>query len=200
MDELLAAITGYLKQGQTAAGLAMLFLSAYTEYVFPPFPGDAITLFGAVVAAHFGWDPAAVFVVVLAGSAAGGMTDYFVGRWLGHRAHRPSIAYLVEKFRRHGEAYIAINRFLPGVRALFFIAAGMARLRPARVLLFCVVSAALWNALIFAAGWVMGANLDRVRSVFSTYTRVGWAVVAIVAVVLLVGWFRQRSRGFGPRA
>lgn len=194
MDELLESIRAYLERGQSAGGLALLFGSAYLEYVFPPFPGDAITLLSAVLAAHFGWNPAAVFVVVLAGSGAGGMTDYAIGRWLGPRAKRPGIDYLVTRFRRHGEAYVALNRFVPGVRALFFVAAGMARLRPGRVLAFGLLSAAVWNGLVFGAGWAMGANLDRLKDLLATYTMVAWGVVALVVVALIAGWLRQRAR------
>ena len=176
------------------AGLLLLFLCAYLEYVFPPFPGDALTLFGAVLAARFGWNPVAVFLAVLAGSGAGGMTDYAVGRWLGPRARRPAIDTLVTRFRRHGEAYLVLNRFLPGVRALFFVAAGMARLRPWRVLAFGLLSAAVWNALVFGAGWAAGANLDRIEALFAAYTKVAWIVIGLVVVALLVGWLRQRAR------
>jgi len=200
MDGLEEAITGYLERGQTAGGLLLLLASAYIEYVFPPFPGDAVTLLGAVIAARYGWNPVAVFLVLLAGSGAGGMTDYAFGRWLGPRAHRPGIAYLVTRFQRHGEVYVALNRFVPGVRALFFVAAGMARLRPGRVLLFGLVSAAAWNGLIFGAGWAMGANLDRLKALVVTYTRVAWVVVGLVAVALLFGWLRQRARDRDRRA
>jgi membrane protein DedA with SNARE-associated domain len=89
---------------------------------------------------------------------------------------------------------VALNRFVPGVRALFFVAAGMARLRPGRVLLFGLLSAAAWNALVFGAGWAMGANLDRLKSLASTYTRIAWGVVGLIVVALLVGWLRQRAR------
>ena len=200
MDGLEEAISRYLQRGQTAGGLLLLLCSAYIEYVFPPFPGDAITLLGAVVAARYGWNPVAVFVAVLCGSGAGGMTDYAVGRFIGPRAHRPGIDYLVTRFRRHGEAYVALNRFVPGVRALFFVAAGMARLRAGRVLLFGLLSAAAWNALVFGAGWSMGANLDRLKAWLATYTRVAWVVVVLIAVALLVGWLRQRTSGGDHRA
>ena len=200
MTELLESIRAYLEAGQSAGGLALLFASAYLEYVFPPFPGDAITLLSAVLAAHFGWNPFAVFAVVLAGSGAGGMTDYAFGRWLAPRAQRPAIDYLLERFRRHGEAYVALNRFVPGVRALFFVAAGMARLRPGRVLAFGLLSAAAWNGLVFGAGWAMGANWARLRALFATYTKVAWIAIALVAVALVVGWLRKRGRQADPRA
>jgi membrane protein DedA with SNARE-associated domain len=194
VNEILDAITRHLSRGQSAVGVLMLFCSAYLEYVFPPFPGDAVTLLGAVLAARFGWNPAVVFLAVLAGSGAGGMTDYAAGRRLGPRAHRPGIDYLIERFARHGEVYLVLNRFVPGVRALFFFAAGMARLRPWRVLCFGLLSAALWNGLVFGAGWAMGANLDRVKALFATYTKVAWVAVAFAVVTLLVGWLRQRGR------
>jgi membrane protein DedA with SNARE-associated domain len=80
------------------------------------------------------------------------------------------------------------------------VAAGMARLRPGRVLLFGLCSAAAWNALVFGAGWGMGANLDRLKALLATYTRIAWVVVGLIAVALLWGWLRQRPRGADRRA
>ena len=39
-------------------GLAVLCLSACIEYLFPPFPGDTITVFGAFLVARRGWSGA----------------------------------------------------------------------------------------------------------------------------------------------
>ncbi len=114
------------------------------EYLFPPFPGDTVTLFGAFLVTQYSWNLPLVFGVVLLGSALGAMADFYVGVWMGRRYREgrflraPSVRRRVDQvtgaFQRHGEAYIALNRFLPAVRAVFFIAAGMAGLRPARVL------------------------------------------------------------------
>ena len=44
-------------------------------------------------------------------------------------------------FETHGEVYILLNRFLPGVRALFVYAAALAGMRFWRVMLFALGSA-----------------------------------------------------------
>jgi membrane protein DedA with SNARE-associated domain len=192
----------YIAANNNPVGLTILGVSAAIEYVFPTFPGDTITLFGAFLITARGWSFALVFLTVLGGSAVGAMADFYFGRWLGRReahwsgprAHaRQIIDGLVERFRRHGEMYIAVNRFLPAVRAFFFIAAGMAGLRPGRVLFWSLVSASAWNLLIIGAGALLGANWQRIQWVATQYSRAVGVGLAVVVVVLLVRfWIRRR--------
>lgn len=183
-------------------GLGLLLLSACIEYLFPPFPGDMIVVFGAFLVARRGWSGPAVFGAVLAGSVVGFMLDYAVGRWLGRteerwtrgRLHRfrPQIDRLVERFARHGALYLAINRFIPSLRGLFFVAAGMARLPWWKVLAFGALSALLWNALLLGIGLTVGNSWDRLVTVFQTYGIAFWLAAAIALAVLLVHRRRRR--------
>lgn len=183
-------------------GLGLLLLSACIEYLFPPFPGDMITVFGAFLVARRGWSAPAVFGAVTVGSAVGMMLDYAAGRWLGAteerwtrgRLHRfrPQIDRLVERFARHGALYIAINRFIPSLRGLFFVAAGMARLPWWKVLAFGTLSALLWNALLLAIGLTVGSSWDRLVTVFQAYGVVFWAIVAVALLAYLI--YRRRRR------
>ncbi len=204
IERITQAITGFLRYNNNPVGLLVLGLTALIEYVFPPFPGDTITLFGAFLITRNDWSLSLVFAVILVGSAVGAMIDYYVGVWMGGRYRegrllkRPALRKQVETvlaaFRRHGEAYVALNRFLPAVRAIFFLAAGMAGLRPLRVLFFAVVSAAAWNALIIGAGYGVGANWERITALFKTYSEVAWVVLGAVAIGLLLRWLLLRRR------
>jgi membrane protein DedA with SNARE-associated domain len=203
MEDATRALLDFLSAGQSAAGLGVLFLSAMIEYVLPPFPGDTVTLFGAFLAAVEGWSVPLVFVAVTAGSVAGAALDYGLGRRLsrmpacsltGRRRRLRELAVpLVIRFERHGSAYIAINRFLPGIRALLFVAAGMARLPVSRVLLWGAISAAVWNALIIAAGFAVGASWPRLLGWLRTYTTVAWIAVGLVVLALLAGRLLRRK-------
>jgi membrane protein DedA with SNARE-associated domain len=185
-------------------GLAILCASACIEYLFPPFPGDTITVFGAFLVARRGWSGPLVFGAVTVGSAVGCMIDYAFGRWLGANEDRwtsgrlarfrPQIDALVARFERHGGLYIAINRFIPSLRSLFFIAAGMARLRPWVVLAYGTLSALLWNALLLLLGVTVGQSWDRLVSLFETYGLAFWCLV-VLAVVALVARHFARRRG-----
>ena len=193
-----------IARNHNTLGLGILCLSACIEYLFPPFPGDTITVFGAFLVARRGWSGPAVFGAVTVGSAIGCMLDYAFGRWLGKTEerwakgrlgrYRPQIDSLVERFSRHGGLYIAINRFIPSLRGLFFIAAGMARLRWWVVLAYGTLSALLWNALLLLLGVTVGESWDRLVSLFATYGLVFWALV-VIAVVALIARKLARRRG-----
>jgi len=184
-------------------GFGLLALCACIEYLFPPFPGDMITVFGAFLVARRGWSGPAVFGAVMLGSAVGCMIDYAFGRWLGRtedrwtrgRLHRfrPQIDRLIERFSRHGGLYIAINRFIPSLRGLFFIAAGMARLPWWEVLAFGTLSALLWNALLLMLGLTVGESWDRLIAWFHSYGLAFWSLVAIAAVALVARYFARRA-------
>lgn len=196
------AITGFLRVNNNPLGLALLGLAATLEYVFPPFPGDTVTLFGAFLVSQYQWSLVQVFFATLAGSAAGALIDYAVGARMrrpyeqGRFLKKPRTRRLVERvlasFRRHGAAYVALNRFLPAVRAVFFLAAGMAGLKLHLVLIFALISAAAWNALVLGVGYALGANWERIQRVFSLYSRVAWAAIGLVALVLTLRWWVRR--------
>jgi membrane protein DedA with SNARE-associated domain len=175
----------------------VLGLAAALEYVVPPLPGDTITLFAIVVGGRAGYSPWLVYLAVDVGAVAGGLVAYALGRaidpdapprWLAGRRTRAALAEVRLRFARHGAMYLALNRFVPALRAFFFIGAGLARIPAARVALWSAVSASLWNALLFGLGWAVGGSWQRLADLASTYAWVafGVAAVAVVALALVV--------------
>lgn len=179
--------------------LALLFCAAGFEYVFPPFPGDTITLFGAALVGAGGWPAAPVFAAITGGSLLGMALDHRFGRFVaardGHWRERfpwwrkigNSLDRVLPLFERRPTAYLILNRFLPSIRALFFVAAGMVGLKLWRVLLFGGISAVAWNAIIFTLGAMLGRNWQTLGDWLKTYNTVAW-----VALILIVGFFVWR--------
>ena len=91
---------------------------------------------------------------------------------------------MIDGFRRHGAAYLIANRFLPGLRALFFVAAGMAGLRPGKVAFYSALSAALWNALLMAIGAAIGANFQELLGYVRDYSTIVWLAIALVVLTI----------------
>ena len=207
LQRLVASLSDAMAQ---AGGLApvILFGATFVEYVFPPFPGDLVVVLGAwwAVEGHISWP--ATFAAVTAGAIAGAWIDYQVGAWIGRRletrATLPDVVHRVltadrvarfeEGYRRWGGLLIAANRFLPGVRAFLFLAAGAARVPLRRVLLLGALSAILWNALLLGAGALLARNLDDLVALFDRYTQAAsTAVVAAVAVGAAAWLLRRRA-------
>lgn len=170
---------------------ALLFGGAFLEYVFPPFPGDTVVVAGAALTGALGWHPAPAFVAVTVGAVAGSAVATAAGRWAAPRldrlgpAQRAAVDRLVSGFETHGAAYLALNRFVPGVRGLFFVAAGVVGLRWSAVLLWSTVSAVAWNTLLFAVGWGLGSQVDRLDALVRSYAVVVGGVVALAVVIAL---------------
>ncbi len=183
----------------------MLALAGAVEYVAPPFPGDTVTLFGVALAHGSGYALWLVYGAVTLGSIGGSLVAYSFGAWLGHHEERwpgflrrdPTrrrIHTLVERFGRHGGAYLAVNRFLPAFRAVFFVAAGMAELPLWKVVVFGGLSAAAWNAGILVVGSVVGASFETLERVYDQYTWWAFAALGIVVLLAVLRWLWQTRR------
>jgi len=178
---------------------AALFGGAFVEYVFPPFPGDTVVVAGVALVVGFGWALPPVFAAVTLGAAVGGWVGFTAGRWAARAGavesmgpkKRTAVLSLVARFERWGTVYLAINRFLPGIRALFFVAAGLAGLRTAPVIFWALVSATAWNALLIGLGVAVGGSVETLALWAGRHSLWVGVVVTVVAVILAVRTWRE---------
>ncbi|MCA9514215.1 MAG: VTT domain-containing protein [Myxococcales bacterium] len=198
----LAEVLADIREWPPALTYGALLFGAFVEYVFPPFPGDTVVVAGAVLVAAFDWSPWPVLALVTGGAVAGGLVDWQIGRWLHasgrlerlRPAWRDAIHGIAGQFERRGAWYLAVNRFVPGIRAFFFVAAGVAGLGAGRVAFWCAVSAVLWNALLLAVGFAVGDNVEELDALVGRYTIVVWAVVGVVLAVVIARFVLKRRR------
>jgi membrane protein DedA with SNARE-associated domain len=189
----LQAIVESLREWPPVLVYLILFLTAFIEYVVPPVPGDTFVVGGAVLVSAFGWGFLPVLLIVTAGAVFGAWLDFMLGRWL-HRSERleklgprgrAAVDGIVRQMKKHGPIYLAVNRFLPGIRAFFFVAAGLAGLRTSQVLLWSTVSALAWNAGLVGLGYALGSNLEMLETVLRDYSVAVWIVLGLVIVLTL---------------
>jgi membrane protein DedA with SNARE-associated domain len=204
LDRIAADLGELLGRTGSAAPLVLL-LASFIEYVFPPFPGDLLVVLGAWYAVQgiVSWPVA--FMDATLGAVLGALVDYAFGRWLGPRldarASRQGkraaerLARFEGAYRRWGPALLVVNRFLPGVRAFFFIGAGAARIPLGRVLLLGGLSAALWNALLLAAGRLLLHSLPELLELFRRYSHLAWVAMAGLTLAAVVYVVRRMARG-----
>jgi membrane-associated protein len=185
---------------------ALLFAASFAEYVVPPVPGDLLVLLGAWYAVHGELSWAATFAAVTLGALAGAALDWRIGRALAPRlasraaARGPLTAERLDRFerayRRWGPALLVANRFLPGIRAFLFVAAGASGIPLRAVVLWGGLSAALWNAALLAAGAFLATRVEDLVRLFRQYTGVVWALLGAVALIALLrlAWRRRPRR------
>lgn len=198
----LQAIIDALREWPPIVVYLLLFAGALIEYLVPPVPGDMFVVAGAVLVAAFGWHFVPVLVVVTAGAVLGAWLDFLIGKWLvrsgriarlGERG-QGAVGKIVDQMKRHGPAYLAINRFVPALRAFFFVAAGIAGLTTRQVVFWSALSALAWNSLLVGVGYALGGNLDAVETFFTRYSLIAWSIIAAVILFFAIRALIRRHK------
>lgn len=187
------------------AAFFFLGLAAMLEYLLPPFPGDSVVLLGGIYAVRGQQPYWLVFVAVLAGSLLGALINFTIGQWIGARVERNpdrktvlglsmrSLHDAEARMRRYGGWLIATNRFIPGIRGLFFVAAGMSGMPRGRVMALGALSAAAHSALLLLLGVALGGNFERISALLGGWQRAAFGLMAVAALALAVRWMSRRK-------
>ena len=156
------------------------------------------------LASSAGWSPWAIYAALNAGAISGGQIAYYAGRWFGPRHRRPrflrskraerELERVIQLFRERGAVALALNRFVPAFRSVFFVGAGIAELPALSVLGWGALSALLWNALVVGVGCALGATFGALEQGMRVY-----AGVALGVILAGIGVWMWRRRAKIPR-
>ena len=174
-------------------GFLVLGVAALLEYVVPPFPGDTVVLMGGIYAVRGEKPWWLVLGVVTVGSVLGAAINYAVGRWLARRFEanpgrsffgltHAKLEAVQARMRRAGPWLLLVNRFLPGIRGVIFIAAGAAHVPRVNALALGAVSALAHSGLVLGLGMAVGGNLERLTLLVSRYQ---YGVIGLLVVAAL---------------
>ena len=193
-----------LEHGPHHWAYLLVAAAAGVEYVFPPIPGDTVALFAVALAARAQLSWLAVYVAMTVGALAGGLLAWGFGLWLANHEHgwpaflkTPTALRALDAVRRgyatHGPMYLTVNRFLPALRAFFFVGAGLSRMSLRSVIVYGGASALVWNGLLLGAGYLVGSNWDALQALLERYT-VATLVLVLIATAGIVARLVYDSR------
>jgi len=191
-------------------GNLAVFLLILVENLFPPIPSEVILTFGGVMTVCTEMTPGGVILFSTAGSLAGAVILYGVGRFLpdevfrkllcgriGHLLHfRPEDVDLAKGwFRDRGRSAVFLCRLVPIVRSLISIPAGIARMPFAPFLVFTAAGSLLWNTVLVYAGRIAGDSWEKVSAAFGVYSDLLLMVagISIAFAVLFRGCGERRK-------
>ena len=185
LDTHLAALIA--QYGVWTYGILFLVVFCETGLVVTPFlPGDSLLFAAGTFAGMGSLNVAVLTPLLLAASATGDSTNYWIGRFIGPRAFTGTIRFLRREYldqtrdfyARHGPKTVVLARFLPIIRTFAPFVAGVGQMPYGRFLTFSLTGSVAWVGLFVGAGFFFG-NLAVVRDHFSV------VVMGIIAVSLL---------------
>ena len=169
-----------------------IFILMLLESTVVPVPSEFVVTPAAYHAASGSLN---VFLVVLfatLGADIGASINYFVALYVG----RPVVYKFANSkwgkmcLLNHGVAATLTGRFVPVIRHLISIPAGLARMNYGKFLLFTTIGAGGWHSILAALGWYLHAivpedQLDEKIGEYAEYLK-----IIILGLLLLAAiWF-----------
>jgi membrane protein DedA with SNARE-associated domain len=207
MEQIVNDIITFLLPKNDLFLYLFLFISAIIENLFPPIPGDTITIFGAFLVGTGRLSYMLVYAATTTGSVIGFMLLVMVGRILEreffmNKNYRffsaESIVAAERWFERYGYFVVLANRFLPGIRSVISLVSGITRLNLIKVVLLTLVSASVWNLIWIQVGFVLGNNWQMVREKAGIQIErynIAMGIIIALAVVCFIIYKKVKKRG-----
>lgn len=204
MSGVVEWLAGWVTEIVRSMGYLGVGLLVALENLAPPIPSEMILPLVGYLAGRGQFSLPLVVLAATAGSVAGALVLYALGRklgeeWLRRFVRGPGRYLLLREhdidqalawFDRHGGAVVFFGRLAPMVRSGISLPAGIRCMPLWRFVLYTTAGSAVWNGTLILLGWALGEQWERV----SDYTQ--WLSYTVVALlVLAIGWFIWRRAG-----
>ena len=183
--------------------IGILFLIAI-ENIFPPIPSEVILTLGGFMTRQDGCTMNLLGVVIFStlGSVLGAIILYGLGYILNRdrivrivNSRVGKVLCLKEKdinksdslFDRCGNLTVFYCRFIPIVRSLISIPAGINKMNFSIFLIYTTLGSIIWNIVLVSLGAIVGDNYLVVAKVFSKYSKillVGFIIFVIYKIIV----------------
>ena len=185
--------------------IGILFLIA-VENIFPPIPSEVILTFGGAMTAETSMTVTGVVAVSTAGSVIGAIILYGLGMLLGKERIEKIVnryghilrvtAEDVEKadnwFHKYGLWTIFFCRFVPLIRSLISIPAGMARINFVTFLLLTTIGTFIWNVVLVSIGAILGDSWESIVHYMDYYSNVVYVLLVILFLAFVIWYVRKK--------
>jgi len=170
------------------------FLMALESMIFP-LPSELVMPFAGFLSSQGEFN---IFLVILfstLGSLIGSLISYYIGIYSGHRfIDRFGKYFLLDSedlkktegwFKKSGEKTIFISRFIPVVRHLISIPAGIGKMNLKKFCIYTVLGACIWNSFLAYLGFLLGENYNIIKT-YSEYISIPIAILLLILFIYFV--------------
>ncbi len=185
-----------------------VFLLILLENVFPPIPSEVILTFGGFMVDQ---SPKLSFAVMLIASTLGAVGGAVILYYLGHILGLRRIEKIIDKygfilrldiedihkankwFNKYGYTAVFLCRFVPLIRSLISIPAGLSQMSIVPFILYTTVGTIIWNAVLIYLGMALGQNWEKVLQYFDMYSNVLYIVMAILIIAVVIYLYKRKK-------
>jgi len=187
-----------------AGGYPVVFALILLESTLVPIPSELVMPF----AGYMAWKGEFSLPVILVINSVGALVGSGICYWIGVVGGKPFLVkygkyFLVRQheiertetfFARHGNKTILIGRFLPVIRHIISVPAGIARMPLPGFFLQTFLGATIWGGVLILLGYYVGANWEALTSTLKRVDHVIGAILVLALVALGIRFVVRRRR------
>lgn len=190
-------------------GYLAVFMLMFIENIFPPIPSELILGFVGYLIMSGYYDYLGMYAVAICGSYLGSYIFYFIG-WLFDEKRLSSLlktkclTYLgfrqktIQKsnawFLRYGHYIVFYGRFVPMMRSVVSIPAGMNHMPFLKFSFYSLLGIMIWNGLLILLGIYLGVYWQNIVYFVQDYFIVIIIIFIIFLIIKVLPLIRQRMR------
>lgn len=186
-------------------GIAFLI---FLENVFPPIPSEIILTFGGFMTTKSDLSFLGVTITSTIGSVLGAIVLYGIGAWIGERnlyrfvnrygkilrVKTQDLDKTIGWFEKYGYWTIFFCRFVPLLRSLISIPAGLTRMNMPLFIIFTTIGTLIWNIVLIYLGQAVGGNWHTIVHYMDIYSRIIYIILAILIIFVILKWLKRSKK------
>ena len=184
-----------------------VFFLIALENVFPPIPSEVILLFGGFMTGISKLNVVGVIIAATLGSLLGAIILYYVGKILNKERLKKIVSGKIGKvlrlkasdiesadhwFDTKGNKTVFFCRFIPIVRSLISIPAGMSEMPMAKFLIYTTFGSLIWNSVLTIIGVKVGDNWESILGIFDNFSHIVLIILIILFVLIVCIFYYKR--------
>ncbi|MEG2457650.1 MAG: DedA family protein [Bacilli bacterium] len=187
-------------------GIALLIA---LENVFPPIPSEVILTFGGFMTTTTKMTVFGVVISSTIGAIVGATILYLVGRLLNADRLKKLVNSKVGKilrlksddidkadnwFKKRGKGTVFFCRFIPIVRSLISIPAGMSKMNYSSFILLTTLGCVIWNIVLVLLGNLAGDAWPKIVQLFDGYAKITLIVLGAIIIIGIIIFYIIKKR------
>ena len=176
-----------------------IFFLIFIENIFPPIPSEVVLLFGGFMTTYSKLNLFGMVIFSTLGSTVGAIVLYYIGKILNKERLKKLVSGKIGKilhlkasdiekadkwFDTKGNKTVFFCRFIPVVRSLISIPAGMSEMIMSKFLIYTISGSLIWNTVLLFVGSKVGENWKKIEQMMSQYSH----IILIILIIAFIGF------------
>ncbi|WP_239746418.1 MULTISPECIES: DedA family protein [unclassified Mammaliicoccus] len=189
----------------TQYGYVGIFILVFLEYIIHPFPSEIVLTFAGFMTTQSNLSIVVVCMLAVVGAVLGALVLYGIGAWIGEeRIYRlihkhgkyigiktKDLDKTITWLNKYGNWAIFIGRFIPIVRTLISLPAGITKMNIPLFIVLTAIGTGMWNILLIVLGMTLGSHWHKIIEFAGIYSKLFIFIIAIIVLYVLYRWFKR---------